>query len=470
MQDTPAPRICSVPGCEAPLRASNTIGRCREHAYVPAAGAVCAADGCGQVLRKDNATGFCTPHKRAKGRGPVPKRDLSGRVYLDRTCPDCGDVFTPASATHERCPDCQHRHRLDLRAEREGRNRRDTCSVDGCDAKLRTSNTTGRCSPHRRFIPRAICGADGCAEPLRKDNGTGYCQAHRNATDRVLVRTCAADGCDRSLRADNESGYCKAHAQQTAAVRAYRDRYYADLREESAERYQQRPVCSVDGCTNRLRSDNTSGRCAGHIYVPIPIEWAECSIDGCGARIMPDNPLGRCAWHRSLYWDAGNPAPECGEPGCGKTLYRDNQTGFCHKHRKAWRDAYNQEYYDRNQVTLREYSRQYREEHPEEHRANASAWNAANRAARFASESRRRLAAAAGMDDVDRALSVARRLAIRNDPCFYCGSPETDHVDHYFPIAKGGTDHWWNLVRSCAKCNHAKYDKCGTAFLLLSGG
>lgn len=74
------------------------------------------------------------------------------------------------------------------------------------------------------------------------------------------------------------------------------------------------------------------------------------------------------------------------------------------------------------------------------------------------------------MDVADRELSVAYRLAIRHDPCFYCGSPETDHVDHFFPIAKGGTDVWWNLVRACSRCNHAKYDRCGTAFLLLTAG
>jgi len=471
MEPTPAPRICSAEGCEARLRASNTIGRCREHAYIPAAGDVCGEDGCETVLRKDNTTGFCTPHKRAKNRsGPVPKREFVARIYPDRACPDCGEVFTPASANHERCPDCQHRHRLDLRAEREGRNDRDTCSVDGCDAKLRTSNTTGRCSPHR-YIPaeRAACAVDGCDEPLRKDNGTGYCKAHKFATDRVPVRICAADGCDNRLRADNESGYCGTHAWQTATTRASRDRFYAVLREQSARRRLQRPLCSADGCPNRLRSDNTTGRCAEHAvyYIPSPIDWALCSVDGCEARIRPDNSLGRCMEHRSLCWDADNPAPECGEPECGRTLYRGNQTGFCNEHRDH--DEYNRQYYDRNQADLREYARQYRAEHPEEHRAYASAWNAANREARYAAEGRRRAAAAAGMDDFDRELSVAYRLCILHDPCFYCGATETHHVDHFFPLAKGGSGKWWNLVRSCSRCNHSKHTRCGTAFILGGG-
>ncbi|HMG63094.1 MAG TPA: HNH endonuclease [Streptosporangiaceae bacterium] len=465
MQGTPAPRICSVEGCEAPLRATNTIGRCREHAYIPAAGAVCGVEGCGEVLRKDNRTGFCTPHKRAKSRGPVPKQDFSGRVYADRTCPDCGDAFAPASANHERCPECQHTHRLALRAEREGRSERDTCSVDGCGAKLRTSNTIGRCSEHR-YIPvdSPVCGADGCERPLRKDNDTGFCKAHKYATARAPVRACAADGCENELRADNQSGYCAAHAWQTATTRASRDRYYAVLREQSERRRQQRPECSVDGCANRLRSDNNTGRCVEHLY--IPMEWDTCSVDSCGARIKPDNLLGRCTEHRALCW-AGD-APVCGDPGCDRTLYRDSLTGFCQKHRS--RDEYNRRYYDRNAVAMREYARQYRREHPEEHRAAASAWNASNRMARLASDARRKLAAAAGMDAFDRELSVARRLAVLRDPCFYCGSPDAAHVDHYFPLAKGGSDHWWNLVRACQPCNNAKYAMCGTRYLLLTGG
>jgi 5-methylcytosine-specific restriction endonuclease McrA len=462
MQDNPAPRICSVEGCEAPLRATNTIGRCREHAYIPAAGDICAADGCDTLLRKDNRTGYCTPHKRAKSRGPVPKRDFSGRVFKPRTCPDCGTDFNPRSANDERCPDCQHTRRLALRAEREGRNQRDTCSVDGCDAKLRTSNTIGRCSEHR-YIPvdSPVCAADGCEQPLRKDNGTGYCQAHKFATARAPVRICAADGCENELRADNQSGYCKAHAWQTATTRASREQYYAELRGQSAQRYLQRPECSVDGCTNRIRSDNTSGRCTDHLY--IPLDLAVCSVDGCGNKLIARNTTGRCVEH--FYWRA-DAAPECSEPGCGKTLYRNNGTGFCHEHRKAWRDAYNREYYQRTQAEQRESSRQWREANAEEHRAAASAWNAANRAARYAAQARRVLAANAGMDDFDRELSVAYRLAILHDPCWYCGSPVTDHVDHFYPLAKGGNDRWFGLVRACQRCNNAKYAQCGTAFLL----
>lgn len=449
MEPTPAPRICSVGGCEAPLRASNTIGRCREHAYVPAAGDVCAVDGCETVLRKDNTTGFCTPHRRAKDRpGPVPKRDVSGRVYQDRTCPDCGAAFTPASATQRRCADCRPGRKRALRRKQEW----DICSVPGCGAKLRTSNTTGRCYPHR-YIPaeRDVCAVDGCDQPLRKDNGTGYCEPHKFAKGREPTRPCGAPNCDRPLRTDNTTGYCSDHVEPYWRTPEYLAKRRADYRAEPKPPDTRR-TCSADGCDRKLRSDNTLGRCNDHRYVPI--DWAVCSVDGCEARVKPGNTPGRCFEHRGLYW--GDDAPKCAAPGCGKTLHRDNQSGLCKQHYdEAWKQRNNQDYYQRTQAEQREYSRQYREVYADEHRAAASA---------------RRSRARSGMDVADRELSVAYRLAIRHDPCFYCGSPDTDHFDHYFPIAKGGTDHWWNLVRSCKRCNHAKYDRCGTAFLLLTAG
>jgi hypothetical protein len=221
----------------------------------------------------------------------------------------------------------------------------------------------------------------------------------------------------------------------------------------------------------------------------------------------------------------------CGEPACGSTLHRDNQTGFCHKHRKAWRDAYNREYYQRNQFNLVEYARRYRQSHAAEHRAASLRWARANPLRKLANDAayrernrprlresnrtasresyarhavRRRAEGRAyyalhperrkaahkkwllanpeyhsvrnarrrlrmQLPREDRQISRAYRRAIRNDPCLYCGGV-AEHTDHYFPLAKGGTDAWFNLCRACRKCNLSKHTMCGTAFLLLSGG
>ena len=99
----------------------------------------------------------------------------------------------------------------------------------------------------------------------------------------------------------------------------------------------------------------------------------------------------------------------------------------------------------------------------------------ARRASGWASDNaalhRRRMRIDAGkLDALDRLLSVLYREALKGDPCFYCGSLDTQCVDHYFAIAKGGTDHWFNLVRSCRADNLSKGTMCGTKYLLLSGG
>lgn len=118
------------------------------------------------------------------------------------------------------------------------------------------------------------------------------------------------------------------------------------------------------------------------------------------------------------------------------------------------------------------YDKRYREDSRETIQANNRKYKRAHPEADQAAIHRRRQRIEVRMVDLDRLLSRLYRLAIRNDPCFYCGSAETHEVDHFFPLSKGGTDHWWNLVRSCRPCNRGpsgKQKTCGTAFMLRRG-
>ena len=96
----------------------------------------------------------------------------------------------------------------------------------------------------------------------------------------------------------------------------------------------------------------------------------------------------------------------------------------------------------------------YMQEWRENHRENARAYDSARRTQLKLSLE-------------DQRISIAYRKAIANDPCFYCGKRTSKmHTDHFFPLKKGGTNHWWNLVRSCQSCNDHKAAHCGTWFLL----
>ncbi|WP_329616474.1 HNH endonuclease [Streptomyces brevispora] len=89
----------------------------------------------------------------------------------------------------------------------------------------------------------------------------------------------------------------------------------------------------------------------------------------------------------------------------------------------------------------------------------------------LSANARRKQRIKVAMNKLDRALSAAYRRAIRRDDCTYCGlrTPGDMHVDHSFPLAKGGTDRWWNLAQSCGPCNRHKHDRCGTWMLLRRG-
>lgn len=75
-----------------------------------------------------------------------------------------------------------------------------------------------------------------------------------------------------------------------------------------------------------------------------------------------------------------------------------------------------------------------------------------------AARARRRQREAVDMTSQDRRESTEWRELIANDPCAYCGGPG-EHDDHVVPLARGGTDHWWNIARACSACNLSKGSK-----------
>lgn len=111
---------------------------------------------------------------------------------------------------------------------------------------------------------------------------------------------------------------------------------------------------------------------------------------------------------------------------------------------------YRREHYRENSAKIKAKVKKYREENPE---------------VKAAAQDRRRTRATVSMDKIDRLLSVEYRKCIKGNPCHYCGAPGTQ-TDHYYPLAKGGTDHWFNLVRACSSCNNRKSTSCGTRYLL----
>jgi 5-methylcytosine-specific restriction endonuclease McrA len=66
------------------------------------------------------------------------------------------------------------------------------------------------------------------------------------------------------------------------------------------------------------------------------------------------------------------------------------------------------------------------------------------------------------------AASLSRVHARYGGVCVYCGAPGK-HVDHFLPIALGGTNTEENLVVACATCNCSKGAKEPFAWMAARG-
>lgn len=115
--------------------------------------------------------------------------------------------------------------------------------------------------------------------------------------------------------------------------------------------------------------------------------------------------------------------------------------------RAAWRD--------KNREKIREQSRVYRRSHPETFRASKLKRRALEMSINGAHSADDIRALIAGQTD--------KRGVLR---CWHCGKPCADkyHIDHFVPLAKGGTNDAGNLRISCPLCNQRKAAKMPAEF------
>lgn len=80
---------------------------------------------------------------------------------------------------------------------------------------------------------------------------------------------------------------------------------------------------------------------------------------------------------------------------------------------------------------------------------------------------RRRAARNAADADRITTADIAKKVEAQNGRCFYCGRrlKGKHHIDHYFPISKGGPHALGNIVIACAPCNLAKKDRDPYVFM-----
>lgn len=385
----------------------------------------CDVPECAKPARARN---LCTMHyQRMKKHGAT---DLPVHVKASDLKCSVEDCSTPAKGGHGWCHMHYRRMRLHGSLDLPARPASSaSCRVDTC-------SKGGR-------LVRGLCAAH-----YARFRTYGDVRANIPIEARGAVTECQVSGCDRS---DNlRRGWCGMHYQRWA------------LRGDPLwERERQPAVCTVNDCGSELtvgkglcRKHYMRLRRTGSTADPVKVVQADrgCAVDGCGKQV---DRREMCTTHYTRWKRHGDPrtvlrtwTPQqsltCSHDGCELGAERK---GLCQRH---WAAAYHLNHRAERNARMREHYLANREEY-------------------YARTHRRRQRVDANMDALDRALSADYRRAIANDPCFYCGR-EAVSVDHFFPLAKGGTDHWWNLVRACEACNKSKWARCGTWFQLVNGG
>lgn len=118
---------------------------------------------------------------------------------------------------------------------------------------------------------------------------------------------------------------------------------------------------------------------------------------------------------------------------------------------KAWKRA--------NPDKVREHWERTYAKHREKHFARQRRWAQENPTAAAANRDRRR-AKEFGAEGVYTKDDVRDLLATQGRFCRYCQSPlKKFHVDHFIPLARGGSNWPSNLVLSCPSCNYSKGGK-----------
>lgn len=181
----------------------------------------------------------------------------------------------------------------------------------------------------------------------------------------------------------------------------------------------------------------------------------------------------RCKIHKALEDFYRRPASKDGLMSHCKLCDKERQRRFnaanpgkAAKRQQRWREEnpearrkQTQRHYAKNapkrMQEWNERSRLYRKMHPEKARAAVRRWAEYN-PDKVRTKNRRRRARKAGASIGDSAEIVSREAKIRTEACAHCGTEDNIHVDHIWPLSKGGAHAAFNLQPLCASCNSKK--------------
>lgn len=166
----------------------------------------------------------------------------------------------------------------------------------------------------------------------------------------------------------------------------------------------------------------------------------------------------------------GRPCPK-GHPGLRRASF-----GTCIACEKAISSSVAKKEYDRRRVkaNVEKISKQGRARYQanvEARKAAAAEWACNNRSARRSISKSYKARRRQHEEGGDSTAAIHAWERAQEKVCYWCRKPcaVAYHVDHYFPLARGGTHAISNLVISCPTCNMRKGAKNPLDFAALIG-
>ena len=125
----------------------------------------------------------------------------------------------------------------------------------------------------------------------------------------------------------------------------------------------------------------------------------------------------------------------------------------------------NRAYYARNKERKAAEKRAYRAAHPERENETKRRWYKNNPDVARVAQMRKRLRRRKLEVGTVTSSAIAKLVMLQKGKCYWCHGPYGKfHVDHVWPLSKGGAHNDGNIVLSCVKCNLSKRDKLPSEF------
>jgi 5-methylcytosine-specific restriction endonuclease McrA len=138
--------------------------------------------------------------------------------------------------------------------------------------------------------------------------------------------------------------------------------------------------------------------------------------------------------------------------------HREERTAYKRKNADGIR-LYLAQYYVDNREELEKYYALYRANHREENRKRSSDW-AKNNPDKNRDKAERRRARKAGASGSYTTADIEAIRVAQGNRCYLCGKTlKKYHIDHFIPLALGGSNDPGNLRLACPSCNLRKHAK-----------